>query len=165
MTTEELEKIIEDRLKKVIEDANKEFARQFIISAANCCGDGEFEVTAEKFHKPIEEYTKEELVKIIKDTILLTQEKISGFEHVIWLLNQPGYVRRNEEELKKIDFGISLAKAKRSLQETKKHFIPIIEALLQADDAIEDPDHWRAKYNVLKVSLSSTFDVIKFFKG
>ena len=156
MTREQIEEIALIRLRSVIKDMNKTYEGKWKISADNCCGGGDFEVGVEQFRRPIDDYTKQELVDIIKEALIFITKKRRDYVSVNDKLHNRVYSAENEKELKLISFEASLRSAGKYFEQAEKCFGEMRCSLLEYDE------EWTRKYWDARTTY---IDPIKFLQG
>ena len=156
MTGEELRKIIEARLNKVVEDAIEEYGKDWKIDAYNDCQELTFFVDVEKRIETIDQFTKEELFEIVKKTLFEVSRRVDAYDATIKKLYDKEYALKNKEELSKICFYTLLNTSREYMHQLRACFSRVSISLLNNNRLDE----------ILQPRLDKdSIDPIKFLSG
>jgi len=155
MTRKEVVAIVKERIDKLLEEANKEFTDWFIEADQDCCCSGDFEVYINRRLKRLEEYTKEELLEMIKNALLKIELKDRSYDEIRLKLHNTNYAMQNLEKLKKIDFNQSLIASCAHIHELSFCFRDIYNSLYSYDE------EWVKAYRSIDVK---SVDPIEFLE-
>lgn len=151
-----MEELIVKRINKLVEETNREFAGQWKIKDTGMLSN--FQLHVEPALKRPFDYTREELLEMIKKALIICTEKKKGYEKSLYMLMQPEYVHKNKEALVKIRFDAALKSAEIHIDDLMDCFAPIRASLKKHDST------WNAKDIHARVDFN-WFDTIKFLKG
>jgi hypothetical protein len=132
MTGEEISAIVKDRIDKVLEEANKEFLGWEITASNDCCYD-EFIVFAEERPRLIEDFTKEELLNMIKKALLDVDRITQSYDSIRRKLHNFEYSMQNAEKLEEITFDIALVAARNYVHNISVCFKDLTCSLMKYD--------------------------------